>query len=232
MIYTRMTKAALKLCFDAHKDQVDKSGQPYVFHPFHLAEQMDTEEAVCVALLHDVIEDTDFTIDDMRDAGMNEAVLDALLLLTHDPTVEYMDYVRALSHNPLARKVKLADLKHNMDASRLDSVTEADLERKAKYKEAFVLLAKADAQHEMKARGRAVEDNCYSIIDVKRWIDSLLERGVSPTTKLVIERERGIEGYTYVDDLYCDDSRYPDNPTVPLGSNKLRAKAWKLMLKE
>ena len=145
MIYTPMTKAALNLCFDAHKDQVDKSGQPYVFHPFHLAEQMDTEEAVCVALLHDVIEDTDFTIDDLRIAGMNDTVLDALLLMTHDPAVEYMDYVKALSHNALARKVKLADLKHNMDESRLDSVTESDLQRIKKYQEAFSLLMKEEA---------------------------------------------------------------------------------------
>lgn len=63
MIYTPKTKKALKLCFDAHKDQVDKSGIPYVFHPFHLAEQMETEETTIVALLHDVIEDTSYTLE-------------------------------------------------------------------------------------------------------------------------------------------------------------------------
>ena len=63
MIYTPETKKALRLCFDAHKDQVDKSGIPYVFHPFHLAEQMETEETTIVALLHDVIEDTSYTLE-------------------------------------------------------------------------------------------------------------------------------------------------------------------------
>ena len=69
MIYTKMTKVALKLCFEAHKEQIDKSGMPYVFHPFHLAEQMETEETTIVALLHDVIEDTDYTPDDLRALG-------------------------------------------------------------------------------------------------------------------------------------------------------------------
>ncbi len=69
MIYTELTKKALRLCFEAHKDQLDKSGLPYVFHPFHLAEQMDAEETVCVALLHDVVEDTDYTLEDLIAMG-------------------------------------------------------------------------------------------------------------------------------------------------------------------
>ena len=66
MIYTNLTKKALKLSFDVHKEQVDKSGLPYVFHPFHLAEQMETEDTTIVALLHDVVEDSDLTLDDLR----------------------------------------------------------------------------------------------------------------------------------------------------------------------
>lgn len=146
MIYTPATKAALRLCFEAHKDQVDKSGMPYVFHPFHLAEQMRTEEEVCVALLHDVMEDTDFTIGDIEAAGMPDAVLEALLLMTHDPSVPYMDYIAALAGNPLARRVKLADLEHNSDLSRLDEVTAEDEERRGKYAAARDLLARADGQ--------------------------------------------------------------------------------------
>ena len=140
MLYTPMTKAALKLCFAAHKDQLDKSGLPYVFHPFHLAEQMEAEEEVCVALLHDVMEDTDCTAEDIRAAGMSDAVLEALSLMTHDPRVPYMDYVAQLAGNPLARKVKLADLRHNSDTRRLDVVTERDLQRAAKYAQAIALL--------------------------------------------------------------------------------------------
>ena len=140
MIYTPMTKAALALCFAAHKDQVDKSGLPYVFHPFHLAEQMESEDEVCVALLHDVMEDSGLTADDLRAKGMNETVMDALLLMTHDPAVPYMDYVKQLAPNPIARKVKLADLRHNSDPSRLERMTERDLARAAKYAQAIALL--------------------------------------------------------------------------------------------
>lgn len=140
MIYTPMTKAALELCFAAHKDQRDKSGAPYVFHPFHLAEQMETEEEVCVALLHDVMEDTPITAEQIRAAGMSDAVVEALLLMRHDKGVPYLDYVAALAHNPLARAVKIADLTHNSDLTRLDEVTPEDLSRVEKYAAALALL--------------------------------------------------------------------------------------------
>ena len=140
MIYTEMTKKALKICFDAHKDQVDKTGLPYVFHPFHLAEEMKDEISVTVALLHDVAEDTDMTVDDLADMGFPPKVTDALKLLTHDPSVPYMEYVKALSVNAVAKEVKLCDLRHNSDLSRLDSVDEWALKRNEKYKAATELL--------------------------------------------------------------------------------------------
>lgn len=140
MIYTPLTKKALKLCFDAHKDQLDKSGLPYVFHPFHLAEQMKDEITTALALLHDVVEDTDMTPEDLRSFGFPEELLQALALLTHDPAVPYMDYVRNISSNPYARAVKLADLRHNSDLSRLNHVTPSDLQRREKYLQAIKLL--------------------------------------------------------------------------------------------
>ena len=140
MIYTDLTKKALKFCFEAHKDQQDKSGLPYVFHPFHLAEQMDTEETVCVALLHDVVEDTDYTLEDLIAMGFPKPVTEALALMTHDENVPYLDYVAKLKDNPIARQVKLADLKHNSDLTRLDSVDEKALERVEKYRKAMELL--------------------------------------------------------------------------------------------
>ena len=140
MLYTPATKKALTLCFDAHKDQKDKSGLPYVFHPFHLAEQMETEETTVVALLHDVVEDTDYALADLEDMGFSKSVLDALALLTHDPSVDYMDYVRAIKANPIARTVKLADLRHNSDLTRLDTVDEKALARVEKYQKALTLL--------------------------------------------------------------------------------------------
>lgn len=140
MIYTQKTKIALKLCFEAHKEQKDKSGMPYVFHPFHLAEQMETEETTIVALLHDLIEDTDYTIEDLTKMGFDKTITDAIALMTHTADVEYMDYVRMIKDNPIAKAVKLADLKHNSDLSRLDTIDEKALNRRQKYLNAIAIL--------------------------------------------------------------------------------------------
>lgn len=140
MIYTANTKKALKLCFQAHKDQVDKSGMPYVFHPFHLAEQMATEETTIVALLHDLVEDTDYTLADLTTMGFDRTVTDAIALMTHAADTDYMDYVRAIKENPIAKAVKLADLRHNSDLTRLDVIDEKALQRKTKYAAAIALL--------------------------------------------------------------------------------------------
>lgn len=142
MIYTPTTKKALKLCFDAHKNQVDKSGMPYVFHPFHLAEQMEDEITTIVALLHDLVEDTDYTFNDLKQMGFSSEVIDALTLMTHDKSVPYMEYVNKIKENPIATAVKLADLKHNSDLSRLDTVDEKAIKRKEKYAEAIQILSK------------------------------------------------------------------------------------------
>ena len=140
MIYTELTKKAMQLCFTAHKDQVDKSGLPYVFHPFHLAEQMIDELTTVAALLHDVVEDTPYTFTDLREMGFPEEVLDALRLLTHDDGAPYLEYVARLKDNPIARAVKLADLRHNSDLTRLDHVDDRALKRVAKYRKAIELL--------------------------------------------------------------------------------------------
>lgn len=131
--YTPLTRKALAICFDAHKEQKDKSGLPYVFHPFHLAEQMDTEEEICVALLHDVVEDSHYTLEDLKREGFPCAILEAIALLTHDERTPYLDYVRNLKGNPIARKVKLADLTHNSDRSRLDADTPLDERSERRY---------------------------------------------------------------------------------------------------
>ena len=142
MIYTEMTKKAIKLMFEKHKDQVDKSGMPYVFHPFHLAEQMDDEETTITALLHDIVEDTDTTFEDLRELGFSDNVINALKLMTHDKNVDYFEYIKNISKNPIARKVKIKDLEHNMDTSRLDEVTDKDIERVKKYKKCHKYLLK------------------------------------------------------------------------------------------
>ena len=142
MIYTPLTRKAMDLCFSAHMHQRDKSGQPYVFHPFHLAEQMKDEYTTVTALLHDVVEDTSYTFDDLSAMGFPCEVIDALKLLTHDDATSYFDYVAALKHDPIARAVKIADLTHNSDLSRMDkeSITERYMARREKYQRALEIL--------------------------------------------------------------------------------------------
>lgn len=118
MIYTKLTNKAMKFAYDAHHGQVDCNGVPYIFHPYHLAEQMTDEITTCVALLHDVVEDTDVTIEELE-AEFPKEVTDAVRLLTHDKSTDYFDYVRAIKTNPIAKTVKLADLSHNQDESRI-----------------------------------------------------------------------------------------------------------------
>ena len=142
MIYTDLTKKALKLCFEAHKDQVDKTDMPYVFHPFHLAEQMDDEISTVCALLHDVVEDTDVTFENLLEMGFPKQVIEVLKLLTHESSVPYMDYVKNISFNPIATKVKIADLTHNSDMTRMKQtdIDEWALKRAEKYRQAIALL--------------------------------------------------------------------------------------------
>ena len=122
MYYSQLVKTACSILFQAHRDDLDKGGYPYVFHPFYLATQMDDEASTCVALLHDVIEDHGdmYSFADLERAGFPAPVLDALRLLTHTEGVPYMDYVQALAKNPIARKVKCADLRHNLDTRRIN----------------------------------------------------------------------------------------------------------------
>ena len=140
MIYTGLTKKALKLCFEAHKEQTDKSSMPYVFHPFHLAEQMTDEETTVVALLHDVIEDTTTTFEDLEKQGFSGEIINALKLLTHDKNIPYMEYVGEIKKNKIATEVKLADLRHNSDLTRLNVVDEKALKRKEKYEKSIKFL--------------------------------------------------------------------------------------------
>lgn len=154
MIYTKLTNQALRLCFELHKNQKDKSNVPYVFHPFHLAEQMDDEISTCTALLHDIVEDTDATLDDLRNAGFPDKVVDAVAVLTHDPSLPYFDYIEKIKTNPIAIKVKLADLAHNSDPSRCEIIDSKMEERYAKYKKAIAVLEDHVYQkHRDKIRG-------------------------------------------------------------------------------
>ena len=122
MIYTELTNKALCYAYNAHHGQLDYNGIPYIFHPVHLAETMDDEISCCAALLHDVVEDTDVTLEDLR-REFPEEVVAVVALLTHDDSAEasredYWTYIRRIREHPIARKVKLADIAHNSDQSR------------------------------------------------------------------------------------------------------------------
>ena len=140
MVYTPLTKRAILFAYDAHRGQYDKSGLPYITHPLHVAESMETEDECVVALLHDVLEDTDTTIEDLAQIGISDRQITALKLLCHDDSVPYLDYVQEIRADPTARTVKLADLHHNSDLTRLSVVTTQDLERVEKYKQAIGML--------------------------------------------------------------------------------------------
>ena len=117
MVYTPLTYKAMHVAYNAHHGQLDKSGAPYIFHPIHLAEQMDDEISCCAALLHDVVEDTDVTLDDLR-KDFPEEVVEAVRLLTHLDGVPDEEYLLAIRENPIALKVKLADNAHNGNQTR------------------------------------------------------------------------------------------------------------------
>ena len=147
MIYTDLTKKAIVYAYNAHQGQLDRGGIPYIFHPYHLAEQMTDELTACAALLHDVIEDTSTTADDLRKEGFPEEVIEAVTLLTHDEDIAYMDYVARLSKNKIAKAVKLADLAHNSDLTRTNANSEPaekTAERMKKYAAARELLLSSD----------------------------------------------------------------------------------------
>lgn len=110
---------AIEIAVTAHAKQTDKQGQPYITHPLRLMNSVETDAAKVVAVLHDVVEDTDVTFDALSAAGFAEDVLSALKLLTHDKSVPYADYVIAIKPNPTARAVKLADLHDNTRLDRM-----------------------------------------------------------------------------------------------------------------
>ncbi|MBQ4627788.1 MAG: HD domain-containing protein [Clostridia bacterium] len=144
MIYTKMTISAMKTAYNAHLGQLDYNDVPYIFHPYHLAEQMDDEISCTVALLHDVVEDTSLTFADLEQIFPKQ-VVEIVMLLTHDEKVDYFDYIQNIKTNTIATKVKLADIEHNSNEDRSigSNLTQEQLlywkEKYAKAKEILLL---------------------------------------------------------------------------------------------
>lgn len=125
----------LVIATNAHHGQFDRGGRPYILHPLRVMSFLkdDDEELQCIALGHDVIEDTKVTYKDLRDAGMTERVIDGIRALTKQPGETYEEYKMRVFANIDAMRVKLCDLRHNTDIRRLKGVTEKDIARIAKY---------------------------------------------------------------------------------------------------
>lgn len=154
MIYTKLTKKAMNIMFEKHKNQFDQSGVPYVFHPWHVAESMQDEKTTIVALLHDIIEETDITVSDLRKMEFPEETIDAINILTYKEGEDYQTYIKKIGKNIIATTVKLSALKHNMDLSRINHITDKDLERIKEYKENYdylyeILINKENEKEEL-----------------------------------------------------------------------------------
>lgn len=134
---------AVEIATEAHRGQTDKSGEPYILHPLELLSRMENDTERKAAVLHDVVEDSDWTLNDLRCEGFSEEMVDAVEHLTKAKyladyeleTVEkdYDEFIERVKKNEIARKVKQADIEHNMDLTRLEDLTQEDLERLMRY---------------------------------------------------------------------------------------------------
>ncbi len=136
LIGMRMERKSGKVLsrMENHKGQKDKAKKPYILHPLRLMMSVDTDEEKIVAVMHDIVEDSEISLDDLRNEGFSDEILSAIECVTKKDGEDYDAFIERIAQNPLAIKVKLADLEDNMDLTRLSKVTEKDLERVEKYK--------------------------------------------------------------------------------------------------
>jgi len=134
------SEKAYEIAKRAHLGQVDKAGEDYIKHPEKVASFVKTDEEKAVAYLHDVIEDTELTLEDLCEYSFSKEVIEAVDIITKKRGEDYQSYLNSVKKNKLARAVKLADLRHNSDLTRLIKVTEKDIKRKEKYQKAIDFL--------------------------------------------------------------------------------------------
>lgn len=135
---------AIEIACQAHAGQVDKSGQPYILHPLRLMLKMQDESARIIAVLHDVVEDSEVSFDDLKALGFSQEILASLDCLTKRANETYDSFIARILPNQLARSVKIEDIKDNMDLNRLKSITEKDLTRITKYHKALKILSQQE----------------------------------------------------------------------------------------
>jgi (p)ppGpp synthase/HD superfamily hydrolase len=142
MLYTELTKKAMLFAYRAHEHQLDKGGMPYILHPLAVAEMMgDDEDAVIVALLHDVIEDTSVRAQDLLCAGFDDKVVQSVVSISRRPGEAYSGYLDRVKKDELATKVKLGDLRHNSDLGRLSNVDKEAISLHKRYQKAIEFLS-------------------------------------------------------------------------------------------
>lgn len=137
-----MLGRAIEIAVTAHAGQVDKGGRPYILHPLWVMDRVRHlgDDYMIVAVLHDVIEDTDWSIGQLREEGFSDIIIDALSLLTHIAGIPYDHYIKVLSRNPISKAVKLRDLEHNTKVTRLKGLRKKDFDRLEKYHRAYTYL--------------------------------------------------------------------------------------------
>jgi (p)ppGpp synthase/HD superfamily hydrolase len=140
---------AYKVMEEAHRGQCDKGGNHYFLHPFRVSQEVtnhywtsyfDKFIGECVALLHDVIEDSDITADDLVKEGFEHAIVNRVVRMTRKEGESYMDYIKRIGEDNICRVVKMCDLKDNMDITRLEKITDKDFDRLKKYHKAYKYL--------------------------------------------------------------------------------------------
>lgn len=131
-----MLTKAIRLAVQAHQGQLDKGGKPYIFHPLRIMLQLENEEDQIIAVLHDVVEDTDWTLIRLRSQGFSEEIISALDSLTRRGNEDYDDYISRLLLNPIACRIKLLDLRDNLDLARIKDETQDTWKRVEKYQKA------------------------------------------------------------------------------------------------
>src|SRR6266853_976208 len=135
-----LLEKAIAIAVDAHRGQKDRYGAPYILHPLRVMARLATPIEQAIAILHDVVEDTDWTFQDLKREGVSAPVIKALKCVTKKQGEAYENFVRRSASNPLARRIKLADLEDNMDLRRMSVITEADRARLQKYVKAWRVL--------------------------------------------------------------------------------------------
>ena len=136
-----MLERAIEIAVEAHKGQVDKGGSPYILHPFRVMMSVDLELEKIVAVLHDVVEDSNWTFEALLAEGFSVEVIEALKSVTKEsPDEDYDSFIQRAIRNPIGRKVKIADIRDNLDVTRIPELGEKDVQRISKYKKALKRL--------------------------------------------------------------------------------------------